>query len=345
MKHRPYGIAAAFLFVACGGGDGEEPIVLTEGAIPPPVSVVDQTPGTPETLFPSGDEVFRNRIAVDVPVAEADADNCHEPDTLSLEFRWRGPRGGFIHRWGDEPVEPDPRTVFLQQLRGPTHYEICVSADPARPCTGTDAEEIYKPVPRGSSFIAELPGEKFYLREFTWQMKACNRQLCSAWSPPVRSSWGFAGPVPLNTEVVELGQADGSTRRELRFRYCPVYKTPSLPAHHQAEFLCFAKRNSTGTGTLASDPNGDCTMLLLGDENGQLNGAIRADLETRVRIEEVDAGSTSIDESEWPAAFGDTVLWSVGACFKDQTVVGRETCGFSVERYRSVSAPVWLSPP
>jgi len=282
-----------------GSSDDTEPGILLDPEQASAWPIMHQIRlDVPTPVFPYPGAIMRNVITLeDVPadVQYADA-HCHEPKGLLVDFSWQGVHGGaFATVFGSEPtftltLPPNPLRV--------TRYDLCVTTDtdPVTKCTGGADDEMYAISPPRSHFAPPdgLP-DRFYLQDFSWQIRACRGSpsaVCGEWSESIPMAWGFAGPIPLREETFTL--ADGSVG--LNLHYCGVEKYGAA-ASGTDHIICMTKsQNHTNNPALP------CQVQY---KTGITQGSIHWFLLSSNSPEE------NVSASEIPD--GD-ISWTVGAC-------------------------------
>ena len=270
----------------------------------------------PTPAYPLPGSIMRNVISV-VPHDSADDDSpftaadCREPDGLQVTFSWQGVHGGAI-----ATLLADGVTTVSPSLANPfqvTSYDLCVSTDtdPATKCTGSDNKnEIYKIDPPRSYYEPPngLPSDKFYLKNFSWQVRAC-RELtvaCGEWSDRTPMAWAFAGPLPLSEET--MVRADGSIG--LNLHHCNVNKS-GVAASDTYHVVCMAKAES-----FTANPSRECqTQNFSGNAIGDVHWIRHSS----------NSPEGLLGPNDIPASDGDN-MWTVGAC---NPHVDNTFCGWS----------------
>lgn len=328
------------LIVACGsGGTGDKDSGIGEEPSSPDAPAEDEGPPldpdtrprwpivteistVPTPTHPMSGAIMRNVIThQDVPDDALDSgDGCFEPAGLMVNFVWDGVHGNAIattfgiHPTFTSTVPTNPFDV--------KHYDLCVTKDKnaTTKCTGGPKDEIYRIDPPTSTFAPPdgLPREKFYLKDFTWQVRGCGGStgsLCGAWSTAMDMSWGLAPPVALREEVITL--ADGSPGLKLHF--CNVNKE-------------FAAQD--GTSHLIC-------LMKAADASADAAAECQEQYETRTArgntywiVTSSNSPEPINDRNALPAP-DDDGAWTVGAC----NVVDLKYCAWDLRQPRIFSSP------
>ena len=276
----------------------------------------------PTPNYPAPDSMIRNVISLEEvdPDVIYSAEHCREPKGLQVSFSWQGVHGGAIATvFGTQPR----LTTNLRLNRfAVVRYELCVSTDtdPNTKCTGGLEDEIYQIAPPRNHLTPPdgLPRDKFYLKDFTWQVRACRNSpaVCGAWSEAVPLAWGFATPIELRQETFTLGDESLG----LKLHYCNVDKTEAA-ASGTDHIICLWKADTPVANAAAT-----CQAQY---DTGMTQGT-----EVWFRLSS-NSPEDIFSSTDLPAQNADNV-WAVGACNSN---VATKFCAWSTVQPRTFPWP------